>query len=686
MPVNGEPLPDLTTLKGVGPAVAARLARLELVTVSDLLLHLPIRYQDRGTVRPIDSLKAGDEALIEVEVLEARPLCSGKARCMLSVSDGSGQVTVWFFGQFGPSPAQFKPGTRLRLFGEFRAGFHGLHLFHPEIIPANADQEQLSPVYPTTEGLSQRVLRRLVKQALALQRQKPFLREMLPAEFRERYQLMPLEAALERLHQPRRSEGVPGDQDPARYRLVFEELLAQHLALRQARRQIRRERAPILAPRGELYKRLLANLPFTPTGAQSRVLDEIRTDLASRTPMLRLVQGDVGSGKTLVAAGAALTAIETGYQVALMAPTALLAEQHARNFETWFSPLGLRTLFLSGQLSQRARREAQQSLLNGEAQLVVGTHALFQESVQFKRLGLVIVDEQHRFGVHQRLALTTKSPDGLCPHQLVMTATPIPRTLAMSVYADLDVSIIDELPPGRTPVTTVVINSARRNEIIERISEVCAQGRQAYWVCPLIEESEVVSAQAAESTEALLREMLPHLRIGLVHGRMKTAEKNMIMDAFKNHELDLLVATTVIEVGVDVPNASLMIIENAERLGLAQLHQLRGRVGRGATASHCVLLYDEPLSERGRARLSLMRATQDGFKIAEEDLKLRGPGEVLGTRQTGLAKLKVADLVRDVDMLELVREASDDLLNSHPELVEPLIQRWIGEATEYGKV
>ncbi|MFP4155218.1 MAG: ATP-dependent DNA helicase RecG [Halothiobacillaceae bacterium] len=676
----------ITELKGVGPALGKRLARLGIETVQDLLLHLPFRYQDRGTARRLAEILPGEEALVEVTVVEARALYRGKARCVVAVTDGDRQATVWFFGQHGPGPGHFPAGRRLRLFGEFKQGAHGLDLAHPEVLTDASDSEYLQPVYPTTEGLGQIVLRRLMRQALALQQAERLLSDRLPAEIRHQHALPTLDEALTRLHMPARSAGPPHADDPARRRLVLEELIAQHLALRMARRHLRHDPAPVLNGPGRLHDRLLESLPFAPTGAQERVLSEIRADLARPTPMLRLVQGDVGSGKTLVAAGAALTAIEAGHQVALMAPTALLAEQHARNLATWLEPLGVRTTLLSGLLAERERKMRNQALADGEIHLAVGTHALFQESVQFHRLGLVIVDEQHRFGVHQRLALTAKGPEGARAHQLVMTATPIPRTLAMSAYADLDLSVIDELPPGRTPVTTVAINAARRDEIIARIAEVCAEGRQAYWVCPLIEESEAIDAQAAESTAQSLAEQLPHLRIGLVHGRMKTAEKNEIMQRFKAHELDLLVATTVIEVGVDVPNASLMLIENAERLGLAQLHQLRGRVGRGATASHCVLLFEEPLGDRARARLALMRETQDGFRIAEEDLRLRGPGEVLGTRQTGPAQMRVADLARDGHLLEEAREASDRLLDQHPEQVEPLIRRWVGQASEYGRV
>ena len=674
-------------LPGVGPKLAEKLARLHIERIEDLLWHQPLRYEDRGTKQPLDPEHVGEPALFEVRITEVRPLFRGKARL---VCQGTGEgphgptpLTIWFFGRFGPTP---QSGRSYLLFGELQHGPHGLEMAQPELVAPN-QIGHIQPVYPATEGVGQVKLRQLVGAALEIAVRE--LRDPLPAAIREPRGWPPLMKALQRIHVPKRNEGVPRRDESAFQRLITEELATHILALRQRRAVTRQVAAPAIPPQAHLFDQLLGHLGFTPTGAQRRVIGEIKADLAESLPMLRLVQGDVGSGKTLVAAAAALDVIDAGYQVALMAPTALLAEQHARNFAQWFEPLGLSVRLMSGQQPAAQRREGLAQLADGRAQIVIGTHALFQESVDFHRLGLVIVDEQHRFGVHQRLALTDKgasqSGGARRPHQLIMTATPIPRTLAMTQFADLDVSIIDELPPGRTPVTTVVVRADRRGEVIDRISQVCAEGRQAYWVCPLIEEGQI-EAQAAESTFAMLGEELPHLTIGMVHGRMSAAEKQREMSRFKAGDYHLLVATTVIEVGVDVPNASLMIIENAERMGLAQLHQLRGRVGRGATASHCVLLFEEPLSDRARARLALMRETEDGFRLAEADLEQRGPGEVLGTRQAGIAKLRIADLLEDQDKLEDAGKLADQLLERFPESVNPLIARWVGAAGQYGQV
>lgn len=674
----------VSRLTGVGEKVAQQLGRLGVCQVEDLLWHLPQRYEDRGTVRLLDASLVGESVLIEVEITETRMLRHGKARLVAQGHDAQGQITLWQFGQFGPL---LQAGQRYFLFGEIRAGSQGLEMAQPELV-TSAALESILAVYASTEGLVQSRWRALVAQALAVALRD--LDELLPSADLPPALRMGVLAALQRLHAPTRATGVPQPTDPARSRLAFEELVAQVLALRTQRQQWTQQAAPVLTGGGSLWRRLLTALPFSPTAAQQRVLAEIRDDMTQCQPMLRLVQGDVGSGKTLVAAGAALQAIEAGYQVALMAPTALLAEQHARNFAQWLTPLGVPVLLLVGQMSAAARRDALTLLRDGAPTLVIGTQALFQESVQFARLGLIMIDEQHRFGVHQRLALSDKGAQwmgqSLRPHQLVMTATPIPRTLAMSAYADLEVSIIDELPPGRSPITTTALRADRREALIERISAVCHEGRQAYWVCPLIEESTQIEAEAAESTAARLIEALPHLRIGLVHGRMNAAQKNAVMAQFKAHEFDVLVATTVIEVGVDVPNASLMLIENADRLGLAQLHQLRGRVGRGTTASYCVLLYAEPLSDRAKARLALMRETQDGFALAEADLAQRGPGEVLGTRQTGLAKLKVADLVRDAEWIPLARALADQWVRENHPGIAPLLRRWVGAAQQYSQV
>ncbi|WP_218314063.1 ATP-dependent DNA helicase RecG [Halomonas sp. 18071143] len=685
----------VTALKGVGDALAIKLARLGVERVSDLLFHLPLRYQDRTRLTPIGHLRAGQEAVVEGEVT-ASDVVKGRRRSLLvRLRDGSGILSLRFF-HFSPAQQQqLRPGATVRAFGEARAGATGLEIYHPEYRLSGSSEtpveEYYTPIYPTTEGLHQARLRALAQQALRLLAQAPeTLPDVIPDTLRQRFQLPGLHASLQLLHQP------PPDVDleqlaqglhPATRRLALEELLAHQLSLREVRLRIQADGAPTLPSGRSLQTRFLAQLPFALTGAQRRVLEEIALDLARPAPMLRLVQGDVGSGKTVVAAMAALSALAGNCQAAMMAPTEILAEQHYRSFKAWFEPLGIDVAWLAGKLKGKARLDAKAAIADGRARMVVGTHALFQDDVHFQCLGLAIIDEQHRFGVHQRLALREKGEaGGLTPHQLIMTATPIPRTLAMSAYADLDVSVIDELPPGRTPVKTVVVSDERRPEVVERIRNACRDGRQAYWVCTLIEESEVLQCQAAEVTRDELTQALPELAIGLIHGRMKAAEKAEVMEAFKTGELDLLVATTVIEVGVDVPNASLMIIENPERLGLSQLHQLRGRVGRGSTESFCVLLYHAPLSKSSRERLSVMRETTDGFRIAEKDLEIRGPGEVLGTRQTGLAQMKIADLERDADQLERVT-ALAQALQGNAEVTAVLVRRWLGEAAgRYGQV
>ena len=683
----------VTTLKGVGAALAEKLAKVGLETLQDVLFHLPLRYQDRTRVTPIGALRPGQDAVVEGVVAGADVVMGRRRSLLVRLQDGSGTLSLRFFHFSQAQKDGLKRGTPLRCYGEVRPGATGLEIYHPEYRamsgaePAPVEQT-LTPIYPTTEGLTQQRLRSLSEQALA--RLGPnSLPDWLPAELAKEHHLGPLAEAIRYLHRP------PPDADLhelaegqhwAQQRLAFEELLTHQLSLQRLRESIRAQQAPALPPATRLPGLYLQGLGFAPTGAQRRVGAEIAYDLAQPEPMLRLVQGDVGAGKTVVAALAALQALEAGYQVALMAPTEILAEQHFLNFSRWFEPLGIDVAWLAGKLKGKARAAALERIAGG-CPMVVGTHALFQDEVRFARLALVIIDEQHRFGVQQRLALRQKGVDGrLCPHQLIMTATPIPRTLAMSAYADLDTSILDELPPGRTPVNTLAIADSRRPEVIERVRAACHEGRQAYWVCTLIEESEELTCQAAQTSYEELSAALGELRVGLIHGRMKPAEKAAVMEAFKAGALQLLVATTVIEVGVDVPNASLMIIENPERLGLAQLHQLRGRVGRGSAVSHCVLLYHAPLSQLGRERLAIMRETTDGFLIAEKDLELRGPGEMLGTRQTGLLQFKVADLMRDADLLPAVREAAQQLLARWPQHVAPLLARWLRHGQQYGQV
>ncbi|MDD3518714.1 MAG: ATP-dependent DNA helicase RecG [Chromatiales bacterium] len=687
-PLLSEPL---TRLRGVGPALAGRLERIGLATVGDLLFHLPLRYQDRTRLVPLGALRPGDEALVEGEIEHAEVQLRGRRALLVRVADGTGAITLRFFHFNATQREGLTRGTRLRLFGEARLGPLGIEMIHPEYQRLTAAgepvQAHLTAFYPATEGVSQATLRRLSDTALARLDQ---LQGGLPDEVCSEYGLMPLADALCYVHRP------PPDADlalladgrhPCQRRLALEELVAHQLSLLRLRARTATLPAPALDVAGDLYRRLCANLSFPLTRAQQRVIGEIADDLRRAHPMLRLVQGDVGSGKTLVAVAACLYAVEAGFQAAIMAPTEILAEQHARNVSTLLEPLGIAVAWLSGRQTAKPRREALHHIERGTARVVVGTHALFQEDVRFDDLALVVIDEQHRFGVHQRLALREKGArDGRHPHQLIMTATPIPRTLAMTAYADLDYSVIDELPPGRTPVKTVALPESRRGEVVEGIHRVCREGRQAYWVCTLIEESEALQCQAAEDSHAALAAALPDLNIALVHGRMKPKEKEAVMAAFKAGAVNLLVATTVIEVGVDVPNASLMVIENAERLGLAQLHQLRGRVGRGAAESSCVLLYRPPLTDTARRRLDALRATTDGFEIARIDLELRGPGEVLGTRQTGDMQFRIADLVRDQDLLPQVQAIAGRVGAAHPEHAESLIARWIGAGLRYGQV
>lgn len=680
----------LTALSGVGAAIAEKLGRIGIHNVQDLLFHLPMRYEDRTRITPIADIRPESFATIEGYVQLAEVQFGRRPILSVTLSDGTSKIMLKFFNFNAGMKNSFATGVRVKAFGEIKRGRFMAEIHHPEYQIIRNNQplelaETLTPIYSTTEGLKQASLRKLTEQALAVLNNVQ-VAELLPNEYNPHQ--YSLKEALQLLHRPPPSitpEMLEKGEHPAQKRLIFEELLAHNLAMQQLRLGVKQQFAEPLHYQTDLKSRFLAALPFQPTQAQSRVTADIERDLAQNSPMMRLVQGDVGSGKTLVAALAALLAIDNGKQVALMAPTEILAEQHANNFANWLRPFGIEVGWLAGKVKGKARNAQLEAIKNGDVQMIIGTHALFQENVEFHDLALVIIDEQHRFGVHQRLTLREKGAKGdVYPHQLIMTATPIPRTLAMTVYADLDTSIIDELPPGRTPITTVVISEERRAEIVQRVYQACKnEKRQAYWVCTLIDESEVLEAQAAAAIAEDLQRALPDLRIGLVHGRMKPQEKQAIMAEFKAANLDLLVATTVIEVGVDVPNASLMIIENSERLGLAQLHQLRGRVGRGSTASHCVLMYKPPLGKISSKRLQVMRDSQDGFYIAEKDLEIRGTGEILGTKQTGMAEFKVADLMRDRKMIPLVQRYAKQIIVENPPLAEALIKRWLNDKTEY---
>ena len=682
----------ITELKGVGPKMAERLLKLGIKSVQDMLFHLPLRYEDRTRIYSINELSLHSHVSIEA-IIETSQITFGKRRMLVvQINDNTGRLTLRFFNFSAAQKNALSPGKIIRCFGEVRRGRVGFEMSHPEYSLSDTPSEQptastLTPVYPTTDGLKQLSIRALSEQAVELLN-KYSVEELLPVQWQPSQ--LALADALLLLHRP------PSDIDvneleqgthPAQQRLVFEELLAQNLSLLKVREQGQQAKAVSLSSTNKLEPQFLSQLPFAPTNAQNRVVSEIKVDLASPYPMMRLVQGDVGSGKTLVAALSALTAIAQGFQVALMAPTEILAEQHGISFTSWFKQLGIDVAWLGGKTKGKERTATLEKIASGEAQMIVGTHALFQDEVKFNNLVLIIIDEQHRFGVHQRLTLREKGQfNGCYPHQLVMTATPIPRTLAMTAYADLEVSIIDELPPGRTPITTVALPDTRRDDIITRVKSACnEQDRQVYWVCTLIDESEALQCQAAEDSAVQLKEALPDLSIGLVHGRMKPAEKQSIMEDFKKGLIHVLVATTVIEVGVDVPNASLIIIENPERLGLAQLHQLRGRVGRGSIASHCVLLYHAPLSHTAQKRLGVLRDSNDGFVIAERDLEIRGPGEVLGTKQTGLAEFKIADVTRDKQTLNQVRPIAQQMLSQYPQYVDQLIQRWLGNKTNYAQ-
>lgn len=674
----------------------AKLSNLGIFTVQDLLFHLPSRYLDKTRIQAIGSIKLGDTVQLQGEVRSCS-IAFGKRRSLqCQIQDTSGTINLRFFHFNAAQKNALHIGASLRCYGEIRRGRGGFEIYHPEYQLLDPGEntpldDKLSPIYPRTEGLQQARLVKIIDQALNLFLQaQDKVSDYLPDEIRQQLGLMDITQAIAILHRPPREASIElllQGKHPAQQRLCFEELLSHRLCMRRLRIESDKQIAPAMAPAPSLCNAFQQQLGFQLTRAQQSTSAEISKDLSRSLPMLRLLQGDVGSGKTVVAALAALQAIDNGFQVALMAPTEILAEQHYVNFCHWFKPLNLKIGWLSGKTKGVKRKEQLSDLAGGHTQIILGTHALFQDQVVFSKLGLIIVDEQHRFGVHQRLSLREKANgDHGSPHQLVMTATPIPRTLAMSAYADLDCSIIDELPPGRTPINTVVLSNNRRDDVIARISFACQNNNQAYWVCTLIEESDVLQCQAAESTAELLAQQLPNIKIGLIHGRMKPQQKAEIMADFKNGLLQLLVATTVIEVGVDVPNASLMVIENAERLGLSQLHQLRGRVGRGSQASHCLMLYQSPLSFTSKKRLAVMRESTDGFYIAEKDLEIRGPGQMLGTRQTGLMSFKVADIVRDAQMLDQVKDSADLILNKYPESIAPLINRWLGNKDLYANV
>jgi ATP-dependent DNA helicase RecG len=683
----------LTELRGVGPALAEKLARLGVYKPEDLLFVLPLRYEDRTRVVPIGELRAGARAVIEAEIELTEVVYRRRRTLLCRVSDGTGLLTLRFF-YFSRSQQQgLARGKRLRAYGEVRSGPAGLEIVHPEYrVLRDNDQntldEHLTPVYPSTEGLQQTRLRGLIAQVLDTGPEE--IADWLPDSVVTRQPLPTLKEAVLYLHRPpadAQLDQLESGSHPGQQRLALEELLAHHLSLRKLRRRAQQIQAAPLPATGSLVADFLVSLNFNLTGDQQRTLDVIRNDLTNAHPMMRLLQGDVGCGKTVVAAAAALHAVDAGYQAAIMAPTELLAQQHRDNLAAWLRPLKVNLVWLTGALKGAARNQAYEAIATGEAQVIVGTHALFQEAVEYARLGLVIVDEQHRFGVHQRLSLMQKGAgENRRPHQLVMTATPIPRTLAMTMYADLDVSVIREMPPGRQPITTVALPDERRGEVVGRVRAACQSGQQAYWVCPLIEESEALNFQNAEATHAMLSEALAGITVGLIHGRMSNDAKERVMKEFSSGSTSVLVATTVIEVGVDVPQATLMIIENPERMGLAQLHQLRGRVGRGSAKSSCVLLYRAPLSRLAQERLGVLRETNDGFVVAQKDLELRGPGEVLGKRQTGLMQLRVADLVRDARLLPQVQELAEELLDKHPDAVAGITQRWIGDADQYGRV
>jgi len=705
---------SIIILKGIGSKLLERFAKRSLFTLNDLLFHLPIRYQDKTRIIPIADLHVSDHALISGKLIHCEVQTARRSILTCKINDDTGIIELRFFHfkhqQVQSLKRALEQGKSLRCFGEIKRNRYSLEIFHPEYQIIESHQaiplaNSFTPVYPTTEGLSQHILSSAIKQVLEHLRHHPDdIKDFIPEQVRANISCPAILDALFYLHEPPLECTFNELTEPHniyRQSLVFEELLAHQLTMKQAYEKQKHLKAPILNSsqnkKLQYSRQFINQLPFTLTNAQQQVIQDIKQDICQPHPMQRLIQGDVGSGKTVVSALAALLALENNFQVALMAPTELLAEQHYSQYKLWLEPLKIEIAWLSGTTKSKARKEALAAIASGSALMVIGTHALFQDSVHFNHLGLVIIDEQHRFGVHQRLSLLQKGQQAVTettadktiyyyPHQLIMTATPIPRTLAMTAYADLDCSIINELPPGRTPIETIVLSEARRQTVMERVHQACLKGRQAYWVCTLIEESEVLQCQAAEKTYAELSAQFPDLSIGLVHGRLSAHEKQAIMASFKQGKLALLIATTVIEVGVDVPNASLMIIENAERLGLSQLHQLRGRVGRGSQASVCALIHGSPLSKNAKARLMTLRETSDGFEVARKDLALRGPGEVLGTRQTGLAEMKIADIIEDQHLIAEVNQIALQLIRYYPDNIQPIIDRWIGTKREYQNV
>ncbi|SDY75365.1 ATP-dependent DNA helicase RecG [Nitrosomonas sp. Nm58] len=685
--------PESNLFSCINQQLQQKLLKLGIRDELDLILHLPLRYEDETRLYPIKDIPDGKTVQVEGVIIHCEIITRPRRQLVCQIKDSTGILYIRFLNFYPSQVKAYSVGTRVRVFGEVRSGFFGSEMIHPKCRIVHEQAllaDTLTPVYPTTAGVTQTTLVKLIQQALKNNHGAECLAETLPETVLAQYRLSGFKESVWLLHQPAPDAAMTLLQSrthPAWRRIKFDELLAQQLSMRMHYRQRRSYQAPALQEKNHLTQTLLASLAFSLTDAQKKVLAEIKHDLATANPMQRLLQGDVGSGKTIVAALAALQVIENGYQVAIMAPTEILAEQHYQKFLSWLTSLGITVSWLSGSQKKKQREHELAEIASGNAMLVVGTHALFQEQVQFLRLGLVIVDEQHRFGVHQRLSLRLKGNQAnWLPHQLMMSATPIPRTLSMSYYADLDVSVIDQLPPGRSPVITKLIDESRRNEVIARVREACHAGKQAYWVCPLIEESEVLQLKTAVETYEVLSQTFPDLKISLVHGRLNAQDKSAIMTAFNQGELQLLVATTVIEVGVDVPNASLMVIEHAERMGLSQLHQLRGRIGRGSEAGICVLLYQKPLSQIARERLRIIFEHTDGFEIARQDLKLRGPGEFLGTRQSGIPMLRFADLQKDMELLEAARAAAEHLLRHHSEAAQRHLQRWLGEKKEYLRV